>query len=152
MLSHGRFVLVASSLGEGGTSGTAVRYRADGAVDRRYGKGGSAEIAFPGQINAGVRSFVTTQDGRVLAAVSFQEANRAERFGVVGLRPNGGLDRAFGKGGGAPTQFAGENKLVGIVRSGRKKVTVVGYSYPEQSSLTILTDLAQLTLKGKPVR
>lgn len=81
-----------------------ARYRPDGALDRSFGRGGKVLTALgpaPGATELAIQP-----DGKLVAAGSttFAREERS-RFALARYRPDGALDRRFGRGGRVVTQI-----------------------------------------------
>jgi uncharacterized delta-60 repeat protein len=79
-----------------------VRYEADGSLDPTFGRGGKATSGFGDLSYAEDVSLLA--GGRIAVAVG----NSLGLFEVARYLPNGGLDKAFGKGGFARVSFGGQ--------------------------------------------
>jgi uncharacterized delta-60 repeat protein len=100
-----------------------ARYTAAGRLDRTFGEGGKV-VTRSGQ---GVRALALQRDGKLVAV----GATYNWRFAVVRYTRAGALDRSFGRGGTAVTDFGARSRssaeAVAIQPNGR--IVVAGYTF-----------------------
>jgi uncharacterized delta-60 repeat protein len=75
-----------------------VRYKANGNIDRRFGKRGVARAAFEGDGDATPVAIARQSNGRLVVAGTVAE-HQFNLAGVARLRAGGKLDKTFGKKG-----------------------------------------------------
>ena len=104
-----------------------TRLRADGSVDRTFGRRGRKVIRFPGGGDSVVKAFATDRRGRLYLAGSAKD-----RLAVVRVLPTGKLDRTFGGDGRVtrrtetPADEDGPQGATGIAVGHDGRVTVSG--------------------------
>jgi uncharacterized delta-60 repeat protein len=99
-----------------------LRLKRDGAVDRRFGAGGS--VALP--ISAYMDHWALAVDPRGRALLAHRAADDEQRMVLIRRRRDGTIDHRFGSGGTAATRFPG---LIGpqqILVGGGGKILVAG--------------------------
>jgi uncharacterized delta-60 repeat protein len=84
---HGRAVVA--------VRGAVIRFRADGSVDRSFGRSGRVTLPVGSPADRGVRAVTTAGNGSVVVATERSAGGTA----LWRLRPDGSLDSAFGSGG-----------------------------------------------------
>lgn len=130
VLTDGGFV-VAGTLGPQGAGqsdyvAVAARYRANGKLDSSYGSNGFAKVGFPGLTLAA--AFACRQNGRVVIAVDSVDAVSAGRqFGLVALRPNGRIDRRFGRAGRKLFTFGSDTWINDVVFPASNRIVAAGF-------------------------
>lgn len=124
----GRIVL-AGSANDDFASFAAVRLKADGSLDRKFGKKGKTVVSFGDSASA--RDVVVLRSGRIVMAGDTQSTPTVDSA-VVALRPNGSLDGEFAGGGKATYDIGAGNgdTAAGIAVLSRKNFVVMGSFNP----------------------
>ena len=94
-----------------------VRLRRDGSLDRGFGRRGIRRLGFGGDDFA--FDLALRPDGGVVVA---GRGGRGQAMAVARLRPGGALDPAFGRGGRAMVDFAGDRDTALALGSDRRIV------------------------------
>ncbi len=107
--SDGKIVVVGpiAQIGSGGLDDTGlVRYNADGSLDGSFGPGGSSgKVILPN--TSASNAMLIQPDGKiVLGGNAFTGVSHGGNFLVMRLTTSGSLDRGFGNGGKATTDFS----------------------------------------------
>jgi len=116
-----------------------ARYRADGRLDRSFGKGG--RVVLP--MGNGLGALVAQDDGKLVAGGSAGPG--AVDFAVARLLLDGGLDATFGDGGIVRTSFSADNDyLHGLVIDSAGRIIAAGRSWknfePDVAVVRYLSD------------
>lgn len=103
-----------------------VRLRSDGRIDRSYGHHGWTVVK-----GASAEGLTLLPGGDLAVAGSFEGkvAKGHGQFGVIALRPDGRLDRRFGRRGFCGARLAGRHEAVGVTIVGGR-AAVVGSGNP----------------------
>ena len=112
----------------GGTENFALaRYRSDGVLDSRFGRGGMTQITF-GSCCQSANQVLLQSDGKLIA-VGYPDSESSDSdFTLARLKPNGSLDQTFGVGGKVRTSFGDLNGGAnGAALQADGKIVVVGF-------------------------
>jgi uncharacterized delta-60 repeat protein len=133
---------------EGGFAPLLARYRGDGSLDRSFGHGGL--VAPRPRVEGGdvFHGVALQPDGRIIAVGARNEVAGGKPAGlVVAYRPDGRLDRSFGRDGRVVFPFRrvgiDYTGLWGVAVSRAGKIVVAGY---RNNRLMV----ARLTQNGQP--
>jgi uncharacterized delta-60 repeat protein len=75
-----------------------LRYQSDGTLDPTFGHGGKVTTRI-NQLDYNPSALVLQPDGKLVAAAGTSSAQDKRSFVLVRYKPNGSLDRSFGRGG-----------------------------------------------------
>jgi uncharacterized delta-60 repeat protein len=96
----------------------AVRLRADGGIDRSYGKDGWSIVE-----GASPTGSTLLPNGDLAVATNFEgKSAKGHPFGVTVLRPDGRLDKRYGRGGYCRASLAGRPSAAGIAVVGGRVI------------------------------
>jgi len=99
-----------------------ARYMPDGSLDKSFGGGkGWVEVNLAAIDSA--RDVKILNDGRILVVGA---ANNEQDFGLVMLKSDGNLDKAFGDGGKVVTNFSGTDYAQAVAIDAQGRIIVVG--------------------------
>jgi uncharacterized delta-60 repeat protein len=115
---------------------TVVRLLATGAPDAGFAGTGIASFPLdPGSgLGAGATALHAASAGTLLVAGTDVTAAGSLRGAVLRLRPDGTLDRRFGRGGLVHVARAGRDlQITAIARDARKRIVLVGLGAPPSS-------------------
>ena len=116
----GKIVVVGSS----DQKFAVVRYKPSGRLDRTFSGDGKVRTRI-GIVYAEARAVAIAPDGKIVVAGEAR-INGKSRFAVVRYRPNGSLDRSFGKDGKVTTRFGVDDRASGVVIQPDGKIVVAG--------------------------
>ncbi len=104
-----------------------ARYKPNGGLDPSFGSGGI--VTTPIGDDAEAYALVIQPDGRLVAAgTSLDDATSALVFALARYKPNGRLDRTFGRGGKVTTPIGPvENGAFALVRQRDGNLVAAGY-------------------------
>ena len=105
--ADGKFVAAGLSEGEPPFTETLVRYRANGRLDRSFGRGGKIITSITSGGESEVLALVQQTDGRLVTAGYRIVLPSPEVFAITRYRADGRLDRSFGGGTGTVTTAFG---------------------------------------------
>ena len=140
--ADGKLVAAGASEGYPTFTETLVRYRANGRLDRSFGRGGKIITSITSGGESEVLALVQQTDGRLVTAGYRIVLPSPEVFAITRYRANGRLDRSFGGGTGTVTTAFGpgaaakalvqqsDGKLVaaGVSSGGGGRFTLVRYN------------------------
>jgi uncharacterized delta-60 repeat protein len=142
----GRILVAATSQNKGSFDSdifdgdiAAVRYRADGTLDREFGTNGATFVDFGGSDDQ-ARDMVLLPDGRIVIAGHTRPLHpplhhlENPDFALARLNPDGSFDGGFGKDGRVTTDFAGHMDLAyTLIAQPDGKVVAAGETRPKIS-------------------
>jgi uncharacterized delta-60 repeat protein len=109
-----------------------ARYKPNGSLDRTFGTGGKVTTAF-GRRSAGANALVRQPDGKLVAAgntYTYNGSKVLEDFVLARYKPDGSLDRSFGRGGKVTTAFGSDyNEAWALVQQPDGKLVAAGVSF-----------------------
>src|SRR5262249_44532574 len=105
--ADGKLVAAGASEGQPTFTETLVRYRANGRLDRSFGRGGKIITSITSSGESEVLALVQQTDGRLVTAGFRIVLPSPEAFAITRYRANGRLDRSFGGGTGTGTTAFG---------------------------------------------
>jgi hypothetical protein len=114
----------------GDSAMVAFRYLADGRPDRSFGRRGYTVIR-PG-FSVSFSAFAARPGGGLVLAGDGIDGRRS--FVFAALRPDGGLDPAFGRGGITRVRVAPESYATALVLR-RRSAIAIGYSWTQPKEL-----------------
>lgn len=137
-----------------------LRYRADGHPQKHFGGNGRVAIPTPAGMSFQLSGVAVDSRGRVLVAGTTRPVGAAggsqyARVSVYRFRPNGKLDRAFGKGGVAGASL-GPMEASGLAVDSHDRPVLTGFSAlaPSHCNAALVylntTTVARLTAGGAP--
>ena len=140
--ADGKLVAAGASEGYPTFTETLVRYRANGRLDRSFGRGGRIITSITSGGESEVLALVQQTDGRLVTAGYRIVLPSPEVFAITRYRADGRLDRSFGGGTGTVTTAFGpgaaakalvqqsDGKLVaaGVSSGGGGRFTLVRYN------------------------
>jgi len=138
--------LVAVSMGYRGAYSyfALVRYHSDGSLDTTFGHDGKVTTRI-NQLDYNPSALVLQPDGKLVAAAGTTSAQGRGGFVLVRYKPNGSLDRSFGRGGKVTATGTTDNDIYeGLVLLPHGELVAAG-----AGSYSALT-LAAYNKNGKP--
>jgi len=154
-LPGGRLVVAGAINGPGPrgfhSKGVVVRYRADGGLDRSFGKGGVASVRFNGSFSGD--GFVALPNGRVvLGGQLIYARGKHSDFAAVCFGPDGRLNPRFGDRGRARVDFGGWDMFYSMAPQMPGHVVMAGPTRREGVPGSEATGLVRLPLARHRVR
>jgi uncharacterized delta-60 repeat protein len=127
--ADGKLVAGGASEGELTFTETLVRYRANGRLDRSFGRGGMIITSITSGGESQVRALVQQTDGRLVTAGFRIVLPSPEAFAITRYRANGRLDRSLGGGTGTVTTAFGKGAAANaLVQQSDGKLVAAGGS------------------------
>jgi len=125
--ADGKLVVAGSSEGGPPFTETLVRYRANGRLDRSFGRGGKIITSITSGGESEVLALVQQTDGRLVTAGYRIVLPSPEVFAITRYRANGRLDRSFGGGTGTVTTAFGKGAAAkALVQQSDGKLVAAG--------------------------
>ena len=131
VLTNGRIVVAGTACREPGPSDedcdvAMLRYRANGSVDKDFGKGGRATADLGAAFGERVVGLVRLSDGRLLVAAQTYAQGGLD-LALVRFKASGVIDRSFGRSGVVTADVAGAtDEAGGVVLQPDGRAIVVG--------------------------
>jgi uncharacterized delta-60 repeat protein len=127
ILAGGKLAAQGSGLTGTGQDFTLARYHPDGTLDATFGSGGLVTTDFAGGDDIGI-GLVVQPDGKLVAG-GYAYIGALRDNALARYKPNGTLDRAFGRQGKVTTDFAGgDNGAVTLVVQPDGKLVAGGFA------------------------
>jgi uncharacterized delta-60 repeat protein len=129
-LPEGKLLVAGSTArGDGDSDLLLVRYRPAGALDRTFGKNGMVRRDFGGSWEE-ANDVLVLPSGRIVVGGASTNANGASRFLLAAYRPDGRLDRGFGREGVRRVHLGGWwNVGMDLARQADGKLVLGGYRF-----------------------
>ena len=105
ILAGGKLMAQGSGFTGAGQDFTLARYNPNGTLDPTFGSGGKVTTDFAGGDDIGI-SLVVQADGKLVAG-GYAFIGALRDFALARYKPNGTLDRSFGRQGKVITDFTG---------------------------------------------
>jgi uncharacterized delta-60 repeat protein len=128
-VQDGKLVAAGSADRRFDTDFALARYRADGRLDRSFGRRGRVTTDFVDGLDQ-IRALIVQADGKLVAAgLANNRSGTTSDFALARYRPNGALDRSFGRDGKVTTDFgAGFDQAFALAVQGDGKLVAAGFA------------------------